>query len=261
MTSDHIREAAQFLWRAWSEDRHVEAIPESVRPATREEGYAIQQQLANEAGQPTVGWKIAATSIAGQKHLQVDGPLAGRLLANRVHPDGTSIPLGNNGMRVAEAEFCFRMGSDLPPRPEPYALDEVLAAIGELHPAIEIPDSRYIEFCQAGMAQLIADNACAHHFVLGNPAPADWRSVDLGQHKVRAAVNDGPPRDGVGANVLGDPRLAIVWVANELRTQGFGLQAGQLVTTGTSIVPVAVESGSRVVADFGPFGTVTAVVS
>ena len=261
MTSDHIREAAQFLWRAWSEDRHIESIPESVRPSTREEGYAIQQQLANEAGQPTVGWKIAATSAAGQKHLQVDGPLAGRLLANRVHPDGRAIPLGNNGMRVAEAEFCFRMGRDLPARPEAYAMNEVLAAIDELCPAIEIPDSRYMDFCRAGMAQLIADNACAHHFVLGRAVTADWRSVELCRHSVRVSVNGGPPSEGVGANVLGDPRLAMVWVANELRSQGFGLQAGQLVTTGTSIVPVPIESGSRIRADFGPFGTVTAVVT
>lgn len=253
--------AAQFLWRAWSEDRHIDAIPELFRPATRDEGYAVQQRVAEESGQKTVGWKIAATSTAGQKHLQVDGPLAGRLLADRVHLDGASIPLGNNGMRVAEAEFCFRLGHDLPPRPKPYAQDEVLAALDALHLAIEIPDSRYTDFCRAGVAQLIADNACAHHFVLGKAVDADWRSADLRTHAVRGIVNDGPPSEGVGANVLGDPRLAMVWIANELRAQGIGLQAGQLVTTGTAIVPVPITSGSRILADFGTFGTVTATVT
>ena len=75
-------------------------------------------------------------------------------------------------MRVAEAEFAFRMGVDLPPRPQPYSVDEVLAAVATLHPAIEVPDSRFDDFTIVGAPQLIADNACAHLFVLG-PAATD----------------------------------------------------------------------------------------
>ncbi len=69
-------------------------------------------------------------------------------------------------MRVAEVEFAFTMGTDLPPRDVPYRLDEVMAAVASLHPAIEIPDSRYRSFTEVGAPQLIADNACAHQFVL-----------------------------------------------------------------------------------------------
>ena len=47
---------------------------------------------------------------------------------------------------------------------------EVLDAVDTLHPAIEIPDSRFADYVKAGEAQLIADNACAHLFVLGAPA-------------------------------------------------------------------------------------------
>ena len=55
----------------------------------------------------------------------------------------------------------------LPPRAAPYTIEEVLAAVETLHPAIEVPDSRYEDFAKVGAAQLIADNACAHYFVLG----------------------------------------------------------------------------------------------
>jgi 2-keto-4-pentenoate hydratase len=217
--------------------------------------------VAEVAGQATVGWKIAATSEAGQKHLQVDGPLAGRLLANRVHRDGTPIPLGNNGMRVAEAEFAFRLGRDLPPRSRPYELDEVLAAIDTLHPAIEIPDSRYINFCIVGSPQLIADNACAHHFVLGEPTSAEWRTLDLKVHVVRLLLNGTIAREGVGSNVLGDPRIAMTWIANELREHDIGLRAGEIVTTGTSVNPLPIELGSELLADFGVIGTVATVLT
>ncbi len=239
------------------EERRIDAIPEAFRPVTRDDGYQIQRQLAEHSEQPTVGWKIAATSEVGQKHLQVDGPLAGRLLAKRVHPDGAPIPLGNNGMRVAEAEFAFRLGHDLPSRPQPYGLAEVLAAIDTLHPAIEIPDSRYNDFCVVGSPQLIADNACAHHFVLGAATTADWRSIDLPSHAVRVQLNGTTIREGLGANVLGDPRIAMTWIANELRSHNIGLLAGQVVTTGTSVVPIPIELGSHLLADFGCFGIVT----
>lgn len=257
MNQDQIHRAAELLWQTWMSERRIEAIPESFRPATRADGYAIQRQMAENSGQVVVGWKIAATSEAGQKHLQVDGPLAGRLLANRVHPGGTPIVFGNNGMRVAEAEFAFRLGQGLPPRPQPYELAEVLAAIDTLHPAVEIPDSRYNNFCIVGSPQLIADNACAHHFVLGAPTTADWRAIDLPSHVVRVQLDGVPVREGVGANVLGDPRLAMTWIANELRSHGIGLLAGQVVTTGTSVVPVPIQQGRRILADFGCIGTVT----
>ena len=256
MNHDQSQRAAELLFSAWIEERRIDEIPEAFRPATRADGYQIQRQLADVSGQATVGWKIAATSTAGQKHLQVDGPLAGRLLANRVHPDNTPILLGNNGMRVAEAEFAFRLGHDLPPRPQPYELAEVLAAIDTLHPAIEIPDSRYNDFCIVGSPQLIADHACAHHFVLGNPTTADWRSIDLPLHTVRLELNGTLAREGLGANVLGDPRLAMTWIANELRTHNIGLRAGDVITTGTSVVPITIELGSHLLADFGCFGTV-----
>lgn len=250
------RYAAELLWKTWSQEGLIDALPEIVRPTTRAEGYAIQAAVADVSGQATVGWKIAATSKAGQAHLQVDGPLAGRLLANRVYREGSRIPFGNNHMRVAEAEFCFRMARDLVARTEPYSQEEVLSAVASLHPAIEIPDSRYSNFCIVGSPQLIADNACAHYFVLGSAGTVDWRSLDLSQHVVKVTLNGVPDREGIGANVLGDPRIALTWLANELRSHGIDLQAGHIVTTGTSVVPIPIVKGSRLVADFGCLGTV-----
>ncbi len=87
--------------------------------------------------------------------------------------------------------------------------------MASLHPAIEVPDSRFEDFTVVGAPQLIADNACAHQFVLGPEAPAMWRSIDLTSHRV-GEVGTRLSREGSGANVLGDPRLALVWLVNEL---------------------------------------------
>jgi 2-keto-4-pentenoate hydratase len=160
-------------------------------------------------------------------------------------------------MRVAEVEFAFRMGQDLPPRRTVYETKEVLAAVETLHPAIEIPDSRFEDFAVVGAPQLIADNACAHLFVLGSEATVDWRKMDLAEHAAAGRVSGRPEEQGKGANVLGDPRLALTWLANELSQLGITLKAGQVVTTGTCMIPLAVERGDEVFASLGTLGEVS----
>lgn len=256
LTDTQARDAAQQIWQCWQNGSVIEGLPEVLRPADRAEGYAIQAHYEALSGTPIIGWKIAATSAAGQAHIGVDGPIAGRLLAERVFEDGATLSFGHNRMAVAEPEFAFRMGQDLPPRADDYTESEVLAAVAALHAAIEVPDSRFDPFEQAGGAQLIADNACTHDFVLGPAMPDTWRETDLSQHKVTISVEGKETHEGIGANVLGDPRIALTWIANELSRYGIGLKAGHVVTTGTCATPMPVSAGDHVVADFGALGSV-----
>jgi 2-keto-4-pentenoate hydratase len=256
LENNAIEQAAKTIWTTWQANRRIEALPVECRPTTRLEGYRVQARVARLSGQKVFGWKIAATSKAGQQHIGVDGPLAGRLLDKRVFQSGATVSLSNNIMKVIEAEFAFRMGRDLPPRKTPYTLEEVTAAVATMHPAIEIPDSRYADFVTAGAAQLIADNACASYFVLGPATTADWRQSDLPRHPVTAHLNGKLVREGRGENVLGDPRIALTWIANELSLVGDMLRRGETVTTGTCIAPAQVDAGDHVVADFGEFGRV-----
>ena len=259
MSGRTLTAAAAALFKNWQERTRIDGLPDHARPEDRAEGYAVQKEIVKLSGQKIVGWKIAATSQAGQKHIGVDGPLAAPLLANRVVQGSTAAPtfsMDGNIMKVAEAEFAFRFGKALPHRRTPYQAEEVLAAVESLHPAIEVPDSRYNEFAKVGAPQLIADMACACWFVLGPPARADWRSRDLVRHQVTAYINDKAVATGSGANVLGDPRIALTWIANELSTFGDGIMAGQFVTTGTCVVPPAVAPGDRFRADFGELGSV-----
>ena len=78
-------------------------------------------------------------------------------------------------MRVAECEIVFTIGRDLAPRLQPWTRAEVLAAVTAVHPGIEVPDSRFLAFEQAGEAQLIADCACMNDMVLGAPVVPDTR--------------------------------------------------------------------------------------
>ena len=160
-------------------------------------------------------------------------------------------------MRLAELEFAFRMAEDLPPRPEAYSYLEVMAGVAALHPALEFPDTRLQKFAAVGAPQLIADNACAHTFLLGAPAPQRWRSLDLAAHQVFGVLDAREPQPGIGRNVLGDPRLALLWLVNELSAHGIGVRAGQIVTTGVCGVPIPIRPGERLRGDFGVLGEVS----
>jgi 2-keto-4-pentenoate hydratase len=252
--------AAKTLHDHWQAGTKLGDLDPSQRPRDRAEGHAIQAAMERHFAGAPFGWKIAATSEAGQKHINVGGPLAGRIFAEQVIGDGGTASMAGNEMRVGEPEFAFRMGRNLPPRAAPYPVAEVLAAVDTLHPAIELPDSRFADFVAAGEAQLIADNACAHLFVLGEPTRADWRAVDLVEQRPVVTLR-GQRFVGHGRNVLGDPRVALAWLANELRSLGVMLKAGEVVTTGTCHSPLPIASGDRFAADFGIFGKVAVVLA
>ena len=80
--------------------------------------------------------------------------------------------------------------------------------------------------------------------------------MDLSQHVVQGEVAGRYQRPGKGANVLGDPRIALTWIANELSRIGVTLRAGEVVTTGTCMQPLEVQPGDHVTADYGSFGRV-----
>jgi 2-keto-4-pentenoate hydratase len=257
---NHHREACEILWQHWMAGEVLERLPSNLRPVTRADGYAIQAGFEGHSAHPRAGWKIAATSAAGQAHINVDGPIAGRLLAERLHEDGSRRSLAGNRMRVCEPEFAFRLGADLAPRDEPYSVSEVMEQVADLHLTLELPDSRFADFTRVGGPSLIADNACAHELIVGPRVTADWRALDLAAHPVVARFGQGHIREGSGANVLGDPRVALTWLVNEVSGLGITIAAGELVTTGTCMVPVEVAPGDSVVADFGPLGKIGVVL-
>ena len=261
MTTSKSIQAARLVWHHRQSGQAMAHFPLSLRPQTRQEGYAAQAALQQINAQPMAGWKIAATSQAGQHHIGVSGPLVGRIFAPTVIPQGQAVSLSGVRMLVAEPEMCFVMGRDLPPKATPYTQDEVMDAVSALHVAIEVPNSRFDDFVTAGEASLIADNACAHAFVLGDAAQSNWRGIDLSKHAVSAQVHRGDGnswnRAGNGSAVLGDPRIAMTWIANELSSLGLTLAPGQFVTTGTCMVPLEIVAGDTVEADFGLLGRIS----
>jgi 2-keto-4-pentenoate hydratase len=254
MAPQEIEAAAATLWRAWSSGRALDALPPDLRPGNLDEGYAIQRALDDLAG-PAAGWKIAATSRAGQEHLGASGPMVGRLYRAQLREPGTALSVSGMRMCSAEPEFAFVLAEDLAPGPERPSRDDVLAAVDALVLAIEVPDSRFVDFSEVGVPSLAADAMCGGHFVIG-PSVDGWRSLDLRTQGARLLCHGREVSAGSGANVMGDPRDALGWMVGEVLSRGWLLRAGDIVLTGASAAPVAVQAGDRLEAVFDGLGSV-----
>ena len=246
-------QAARILSGHWLARESIDSLPDDCRPATRAEGYAVQALWPARIG-PIAGWKIAATSLAGQRHIGVDGPLAGPVFASRVRGDEVTVSLSGNRMRVAECEVVFGFAQAIEPRAQPWTRAQALAQVAQVMPGIEVPDSRFAQFERAGQAQLIADCACCHEMLLGRPLAALDRLDELAALPVQARLSDGRRFEGVGANALGDPVEALRWFLGEMSAVGQRIEAGHFVTTGACVTPIAVEPGQALEADFGWLG-------
>src|SRR2546426_404610 len=129
MHTTQVAQAAALLWQTWQEGQRLDTLPAALQPADRAQGYAIQAEIERLAGQARRGWKIAATSPAGQPNIGVEGRLAGRLLLPPLCQGGASVSLAATLRRVPEAEFPSRLARTFPPQAQPYTMADVMAAV------------------------------------------------------------------------------------------------------------------------------------
>ena len=251
------REAATrggaLLWQAWQGRRQIPALPADCRPETLEAAYAVQGGLVESAGLAIAGYKIGATNAQVQARFGVDAPFSGRLFADYVGGSPLTVPANTVNFYAIEAEFDFVMGSALAPRTEPYTRADVRAAVASVHPAIEVPDSRYSDWLSMKAPDLIGDNAIGCLLALG-PEAEGLLDHDIAGQPVVVRVNGEVVSEGAGANVLGDPWNVMVWLANHLSARGLTLEVGHVVTTGSAADVVQCQPGDTVTAEFGPIG-------
>ncbi|WP_439959903.1 2-keto-4-pentenoate hydratase [Streptomyces griseorubiginosus] len=196
-----------------------------------ESAYAVQQvnvRRGLDAGRRTVGRKIGLTSVAVQRQLRVSQPDFGALFADMAVPDGGEVPAGRLLQPKVEAEVALVLGRDLPDRE--CTVVDVLRAVDFALPALEIVDSR-IAGWDISLVDTVADNASCGLYVLG-ATPVPLTAVDLRTVTMTMTRDGETVSEGTGADCLGSPLNAAVWLAAALADRGDPLRAGDLVLTG-----------------------------
>ncbi len=261
MTSDiePSTSAANFLIDLRAKPRQVAALPAAFRPANLAAAYQVQDHLVDallrHQGGQRIGYKIACTNEIAQRQLQVAAPLFGQLLSSSSYASPTTLNPNDFTVRIIEVEFAFQMAQDVPIFAALYTKTSIAAFIGMALPGIEIVNHRFEDWAKVGAPSIAADNAIHGAWVHGTPY-ADWRRLDLAQHKARLLVNGATVRQGQGSAVLGHPLNVVAWLANELPRYGKQLKAGDFITTGVISEIYLAQPGDQLRADFGGLGVV-----
>ncbi|MGY1805820.1 2-keto-4-pentenoate hydratase [Blastococcus sp. SYSU D00669] len=220
--------------------------------------YRVQEALLEPriaAGDRRIGRKIGLTSEAVQRQLGVDQPDFGTLLASMRVEQDVAVPAGRLLQPRIEAEVAVVLGADLP-SPDT-TLDEVAAAVSGVRAALEIVDSR-IAGWDIRITDTVADNASSGLFVLGDVERTleEITPVEVGMELLR----DGEVvSTGTGAACLGDPLVAVQWLARTAAALGQPLRAGEVVLSGALGPMVPVTPGEVYVARISGLGEVRAV--
>jgi 2-keto-4-pentenoate hydratase len=259
MNDEMLSSAAAALLDMRSNRRVVADLPPMLRPRTLADAYAIQldvvDALVAQAGGRCIGYKVACTNELAQAALQIDRPLFGRLMSHTTSPSGTTLPADQFTHRVIEAEFAFRIGTDVEPLDGGHTRDTIAEHIDAVAPGIEIVDHRF-ESWAVGALPIAADNAIHGWWLRGDPV-TNWRHHDLAASAVSVTRNGELVTTGSGAAVLGHPLNVMAWLADELPRYGLRLRRGDVVTTGVATDVFEAGAGDSCVADFGLLGTVT----
>jgi 2-keto-4-pentenoate hydratase len=237
--------------------RVVADLPPQLRPTDLATAYRIQDLVVAGIlpdGARRIGYKVACTSQIAQEALRIDRPVFGRLLSHSSTPSGAQLVAGEFVHRVIEAEFGFRIGSDVGPAEGGHGVDTIADHIDAVIPAIEVVDHRFVSWA-VGALQVAADNAIHGWWIFGEPV-REWRHLDLAGALVDVAVGEVVVTTGSGAAVLGNPLTVMAWLADELPRFGLALRAGDLVTTGVTTDVFEAGPGDAVVAHFEGVGSV-----
>ncbi|HET6467945.1 MAG TPA: fumarylacetoacetate hydrolase family protein [Geminicoccaceae bacterium] len=243
-----IGEAARLLADARLGLERFERLPPDLAPQNEDEAYAVQDALNERleaAFGPRVGCKIGCTTATMQRYLNIPEPCAGEMFARAVFRGDTRLPHACFVRPGDECELAVELARPLRAADGPADRHRAAAAIGAAMLSIEIVDDRYADWRSLDVHTLIADDFFNAGCVLGEPLP--WRpDLDLGKIQGRMRLDHTIVGEGTGADILGHPLDALVWLARRWAALGRDLAAGTVVTLGSLVQTHWVERGALV---------------
>lgn len=255
LNTEQLAAAAFALWNADVTKQVIAPLTETYPEIDVVDAYEVQ--LANirkrlEAGAVVRGHKVGLSAKAMQQMLGVHEPDYGHLLDDMFVVEGSSLPVGRFCQPRAEIEVAFVLGRRL--EGPGITIADVVRATDYILPSIEIVDSRVADW-KIKIQDTIADNASSAAIVLGG-RPTRLCDVDPALIGATLRKNGEIVETGCSGAVLGNPAIAVAWLANKVAQFGVVLEPGHVIMPGSCTRMIPVAAGDHVRADFDSLGHV-----
>jgi 2-keto-4-pentenoate hydratase len=231
-----IAEAARRLIAARASREPIPRLPESCRPLTDEDAYAIQDEITRSLG-PVAGWKVGMATPDAH-------PIFAPIYESTIYRNGAVLLAADLPRRLVEVEIGFVLAEDW--------TSGAGASRLRFAPVIEIVSFRHEAPATTPRAELLADT-----FGNAGAAVAEPLSLpdmaDLASGTVMVRIDDGESLPVSTKHPTTDPLRLAVWLCDELLRRGQPPRAGDFITTGALFGPVRAERS--VSADWGRYGT------
>jgi 2-keto-4-pentenoate hydratase len=255
LTEEQRRDAADRLRDAELNRAPIPPLIEGFPGIDAVDAYEIQ--LINirrrlDAGAVVNGHKVGLSSKAMQQMMGVDEPDYGHLLGDMELRADEPVEAARYCYPRVEVEVGFVLGADLPG--EGCTEDDVLAATERVVPALELIDSRIVDW-RIALPDTIADNASSAGYVIGEgvpPAGLDLTAIEATLYRDGESVVSGR-----SDAVLGNPVTSVAWLARKVASFGVRLEAGHVVLPGSCTRAIDVAAGQTFTADFTGLGSVS----
>ncbi len=218
--------------------RQPAATPEGLSPADGECSRAKLNRLLQAKMGPPVGYKAGLTNPAVQKRFNHNSPVWGTLYRPMLLNNGAAVDAAFGARPLYEADLLVRVASNAINQAQTPA--EVMAAIDQVIPFIELPDLVVQAPPKLNGAAITAINVGARLGVVGTPlsVPATrgerYQMMDSLRDMTVIVSAGGAEQDrGKGSDVLEHPLNAVIWLAKDMARDGKMLKAGDLVSLGS----------------------------
>ena len=259
MNTEQVGQFARRLLEAYDGRRETSALTDELADMSEADGYTVQNALMElflQRGARVIGKKTGLTSCAKQQAMGVPDAIYGYLLDVYMLRDPGPVRTAELIHPRLEPELAFIIGERV--QGPGVTTPQVLAATRAVVPALEVIDSRYVDF-KFKLADVVADNCSASRVVLGREE-VPLGDLDLRLQGMILEKNGELVDTGAGAAVLGHPASAVAWLANKLAAHGQALEPGDVVMPGSPCEAVFVKPGDEVRVTFDRVGSVTARV-
>jgi 2-oxo-3-hexenedioate decarboxylase len=245
MNSQEILKLATILDTATLEAREIERLTLRYPDLDLTTGYRIQDagiSFRVSRGERPIGFKMGFTSQAKREQMNLGSPIYGILTDRMEVPSDSTLSLEGMIHPKIEPEIAFFISREIRGT---VTTEEALVACSGVCAALEILDSRFLNFKYFSLPDVIADNCSSSRFILSKIS-REVRKVDLANLDMSMSVNGKVVQRALSSAISQNPINSIIQLSEILASRNLGIPAGSIVLAGAATQAVPLESDSRV---------------